>query len=174
MRAFSKRRIFYAFYVGISSKLSDRKTLPLLKKFRCFVIKNFITSMGHNVNINKRADIGYELSIGNNSGVGRDSIIQGEVIIKDGVMIGPRCIIYTRNHRFDDIHIPMFKQGFSETKPVTIEDDVWIGARVIILPGVTVGKGSIVGAGSVVTKDVPEYAIVAGNPAKVIQYRGQA
>ena len=86
-------------------------------------------------------------------------------------MIGPRCIIYTRNHAFERTDIPMFRQGMSETKPVVINDDVWIGARVTILPGVTVGKGAIIGAGSVVTKNIPEYAIVGGISAKVIKFR---
>lgn len=62
-------------------------------------------------------------------------------------------------------------QGMSKEHPVLIEDDVWIGANVIILPGVKISKGSIIGAGSVVTKNVPEYAIVGGNPARVIKYR---
>ncbi len=62
-------------------------------------------------------------------------------------------------------------QGFSEEKAVVIGDDVWIGGRVIILPGVHVGSHSIIGAGAVVTKDVPEWAIVAGNPAIVKKYR---
>jgi maltose O-acetyltransferase len=65
----------------------------------------------------------------------------------------------------------MIDQGFKDKEPVIIEDDVWIGARVIILPGVKIGKGSIVGAGAVVTKDVEPYSIVAGVPAKLIRKR---
>lgn len=86
-------------------------------------------------------------------------------------MMGTGVKIYTRNHAFSDLAIPMCQQGFQETKPVVIEDDVWIGANVIILRGVHVNKGAIIGAGSIVTKDVPGYAIVAGNPAKTIRYR---
>ena len=167
-----KRKLFYIFYNTVSSKLTDNKSIKPLKVFRCFIVKNFITSIGTNVNINKRAEIGYGLSIGSNSGVGRNSILQGDITIGNGVMIGPQCIIYTRNHAFERTDIPMFKQGFSNMQPVMINDDVWIGARVTILPGVTIGKGAIIGAGSVVTKDVPEYAVVGGNPAKVIKIRG--
>jgi maltose O-acetyltransferase len=65
----------------------------------------------------------------------------------------------------------MNQQGFSQERPVVIGDDVWIGGQVIILPGVKVGSHSIIGAGSVVTKDVPQYAVVGGNPAKVIKFR---
>jgi maltose O-acetyltransferase len=65
----------------------------------------------------------------------------------------------------------MCKQGFEEAKPVYIGDDVWIGGRVTILPGVHIGNGSVVGTGAVVTKDVPDYAVVGGVPAKVLKYR---
>ena len=65
----------------------------------------------------------------------------------------------------------MWKQGFTPPRAVIIEDDVWIGARVTILPGVHIGKGSVLGAGSVITSDVPPYAVVGGNPARVLKYR---
>ena len=79
------------------------------------------------------------------------------------------CIFY---HAFDCTGIPMMQQGFDTERPVTIDDDVWIGDRVLILAGVHVGKGAIIGAGAVVTKDVPPYAIVGGNPAHIIRMRG--
>lgn len=87
------------------------------------------------------------------------------------VMMGPEVYIYTQNHNFSRIDIPMDQQGWTEEKPVTIDDDVWIGARVTILPGVIIGKGSIIGASAVVTKDVPPYSVVAGNPAVVVKKR---
>lgn len=65
----------------------------------------------------------------------------------------------------------MLEQGMAEAKPVTVGDDVWIGQRALILPGVSIGTGAIVAAGSVVTRDVPPFAVVAGNPAKVIKDR---
>ena len=86
-------------------------------------------------------------------------------------MMGPRCTIYTNNHAFDRLDIPMCEQGYCKDKPVYIEDDVWIGGNVTILPGIRIGCGAIIGAGAIVTKDVPGYAIVGGNPAKVIKYR---
>jgi maltose O-acetyltransferase len=85
--------------------------------------------------------------------------------------MGPEVVIRTNNHRFDRTDIPMRIQGFSEEKPVFIGDDVWIGQRAIILPGVRVGDHAIVGAGAVVTKDVPKGAIVGGNPARVLRMR---
>ena len=66
----------------------------------------------------------------------------------------------------------MIFQGFAEIRPICIEDDVWIGDNVIILPGVHVGQGAILGAGSVIREDVPPYAVMVGNPAFVMRYRG--
>ena len=86
-------------------------------------------------------------------------------------MMAPEVLILGGNHRFDRLDIPMMFQGNVEYAPVEIGNDVWIGSRVIILPGLKIGEGSIIGAGSVVTKDVMPYSIVAGNPAKLIKMR---
>ena len=112
-----------------------------------------------------------KLSIGDHSSLGINSVIQGPVNIGNNVMMGPEVYIYTQNHSHQRTDIPMIDQGYEREKPVTIKDDVWIGSRVTILPGVTVGKGAIIGASAVVTKDVPDYSIVAGNPACVIKSR---
>lgn len=131
----------------------------------------FVDYIGNNVNIERHAMITSSMHIGDNSGVGINARIYGCVKIGDNVMMGPDVTIYTTNHKFDNIDRPMNQQGFDEMKPVLIGDDVWIGGHVIILPGVHIGKGSILGAGAVVTKNVPEYAIVAGNPAVIKKYR---
>ena len=86
-------------------------------------------------------------------------------------MMGTDVTIITRNHRFDRTDIPMMEQGFEEERPVYIGNDVWIGDRALILPGVHVGDGSIIAAGAVVTKDVPPHSIVAGVPARKIRDR---
>lgn len=114
---------------------------------------------------------GKQIRLGYNSGLGKNCEINGPVEIGDNLMMGPDVIIYTENHEFSRKDIPMNQQGGSGVKKVKIGNDVWIGARVIILPGVKIGDGAIVGAGSVVTKSVPSYAIVAGNPARLIRYR---
>lgn len=85
-------------------------------------------------------------------------------------MMGPDVAILTHTHRINRTDIPMGQQG-SLVKEVIIGDDVWIGMRSIIMPGVRVGNGAVIGAGAVVTKDVPDYAIVGGVPAKVLKYR---
>jgi acetyltransferase-like isoleucine patch superfamily enzyme len=94
--------------------------------------------------------------------------------IGEHVMMGPEVVILDRNHRFDDPARPIGEQGETESMPPVIGNNIWIGVRAIILPGVRIGDGAIIGAGSVVTKDVAPYTIVGGNPAKVIGFRGVA
>lgn len=142
------------------------------KRIRRFICKGIFEKTGKNINIEHGTffGAGIGIEIGDNSGLGVNSRVSGPLKIGNDVMIGPDVMIFTQNHRNDRLDIPMRLQT-DPKKPVVIEDDVWIAARVIILPGVTVHKGAIVGAGAVVTKDVPEYAVVGGNPARVIKYR---
>ena len=94
----------------------------------------------------------------------------GGLTIGCNIAIGPDVTILTSNHMYDDANwIPFGPEVVK--KPVCIEDHVWIAARVVILPGVTVGEGAVIGAGSIVTRDVPACAMVAGNPAAVIKQR---
>ena len=141
------------------------------RRIRALCGKLILNKCGKNVNIEKGAIFSSRIELGDNSGIGIDANISGKCIIGNNVMMGPQGIIYSRNHRFDDTERPMNEQGFYDEKAVVIGDDVWVGGRVTILPGVCVGSHSIIGAGAVVTKNVPEYAIVGGNPAKVIKYR---
>ena len=141
-------------------------------KFRRFCGKLIFEDCGKNINIEKGAEFTSTLKIGDNSSIGQNSwLLSDGITIGNNVMMGPYCIIITSDHATDNLEIPMCQQGFTEVKPVVIEDDVWIGARVIILKGVKIGKGSVIGAGSVVTKDVEPYSIVGGVPAKFIKKR---
>jgi acetyltransferase-like isoleucine patch superfamily enzyme len=121
--------------------------------------------VGKNVNIEPYAEIDESLSIGDNSGIGKRSRIGISVHIGNNVLMGPECFIYTNNHRFDRAQLKYI--GQTPAEPVIIEDDVWIGARVTILPGVIVGKGSTLGASAVVSNSVPPYSVAIGNPARV-------
>lgn len=87
--------------------------------------------------------------------------------------MGPDVVIMTTAHAFENSEIPIRLQGALPINPIIIEDDVWIGTRVVILPGVKIGKGSVIGANSLVTKDVEPYSIMGGIPAKYIRKRGQ-
>lgn len=131
---------------------------------------------GHDIDVQRGVYFGDgdDIEIGNHSGIGLNARIQGPLRIGHYVMMGPDVIIYTRGHNLERTDTPMSRQGESDPQAVVIEDDVWIGARVIILPGVRVGRGSVLAAGAVVTKDVPEFSIVGGVPAKPIARRGAA
>lgn len=120
------------------------------------------------------AIVSNDISIGPNSGIGINSWIQGPVSIGADVMMGPECRIYTRNHAHADLARPMRLQGFEAPRAVTIDDDVWLGARVMIMPGTTVGRGSILAAGTIVTRDVPPYSVVAGVPARIVRDRSRS
>lgn len=135
------------------------------------LVKGFINYGEKKINIQRRAILSRDISIGDYSGIGAYSIIGKGTIIGKHVMMGEQCFIYTRNHIFSRTDIPMIEQGMDSFEPVIIGDDVWIGSRVTILPGVRIGMGAILGAGAVVTKDVPDYAVVGGNPAKVFKFR---
>lgn len=111
------------------------------------------------------------IKIGENSSFNKGAWIGNDTVLGNNVMMGPNVSILSGSHNFDRLDIPMNEQGAPKRKPVIIGNDVWIGTRSIILPGVNIGNHSIIGAGSVVTRDVPEYGIVGGNPAKVIKYR---
>ncbi|MEH7299390.1 acyltransferase [Neobacillus drentensis] len=117
-------------------------------------------------------ELGYGLTIGNSSAIGALCYIgcAGEINIGNNVMLGPNVNIIAENHVFDDISIPIKKQGVVQ-KGIIIEDDCWIGSGATILDGVKVGKGSVIAAGSVVTKDVPPFSVVGGIPAKLIKTR---
>jgi len=94
------------------------------------------------------------------------------VEIGSNVMLAPRVYILDVDHSFDRRDIPIAQQGY-KVQPVVIEDDVWVGAGAVITKGVRIGRGAIIGANSVVTRDVPQYAIAAGVPARVIKVRPQ-
>jgi len=115
---------------------------------------------------------GVGLKVGDNSSIGPYAYIgcSGYIEIGNNVMMSPRVSIYSENHNFEDPGHPMIEQGVTRSF-AKIEDDCWIASNSIILAGVTVGKGSVVAAGSVVTKDVPPYSVVGGNPAKIIKSR---
>lgn len=106
--------------------------------------------------------------IGDHTRIGLHNTIIGPVEIGSHVNMAQGITVTALNHNFNDTNKRIDEQGVS-TNPVTIEDDVWIGANAVILPGVTIGNHSVVAAGAVVTKDVPPHSLVAGVPAKVIK-----
>lgn len=115
-------------------------------------------------------DYGFNMKLGKNIFINSDCYMMdcAKIVIHDNCFIGPKCGFYTAIHPLD---ADTRNQGLEKALPITLEGDNWIGGHVVILPGVTIGKGAVVGAGSVVTKDVEKDCVVAGNPAKVIKRR---
>lgn len=163
--------VYYIFAIHLprsTSRVSGCSNL-----LRSVLCKCLFRQMGHKVVIEKHAyfGTGEQLTIGDYSGLGVNCHCVGPITIGRDVMMGWDVIIFTGNHTTEDVGRPMRGQGATPREPVVIEDDVWIGARVIILPGVVVHRGAILAAGAVVTKDVPPYAVVGGNPARILKFR---
>lgn len=142
------------------------------KKIRSFCGHLMLEQCGKNVNICNMAKFSTKVKLGDNSGIGIKANITGPCTIGNNVIMGPEVYVFTKNHNIDRIDVPIKYQGDTEDREVFIGDDCWIGFRAIILPGVTIGKGAVIGAGAVVAKDVPEYAVVVGNPGRVVRIRG--
>ena len=115
-----------------------------------------------------RCDYGYNIHFGKKAYANFDCVFLDvcPIHIGDQAMLGPGVHIYAATHPTD----PASRQSFLEYgAPVTIAENAWIGGRAVILPGVTIGRHAVVAAGSIVTKDVPDYALVAGNPARIVR-----
>lgn len=108
------------------------------------------------------------VSIGTNSRIGIGNVIIGPVTIGNQVILAQNIVLSGLNHGYDDVNIPINLQPCSVGE-IIVEDECWIGANAVITAGVRIGKHSVVAGGSVVTKDVPPYSVVAGNPARLLK-----
>jgi len=137
-------------------KIKLRKLGNHCQIYGAHIVEPYNVSVGHHVYINKGCDIittGSSVEIGN------------------FVMIGPHVTFIAQDHKIDDWEKPMILGSGYIMGKITVKDDVWIGTNSTILAGVTINRGAVVAAGAVVTKDVPEYSVVGGVPAKIIKYR---
>lgn len=141
-----KKKVLFTLYKITAKWLPSSQHFVISKKLRGFWAKRIVTSFGRNVNIERNAVFSPELQIGDNSGIGINCEVYGPVTIGNNVMMGPEVVVYTSGHRHDRTDIPMRKQGSSEVEPVIIGNDVWIGRRVMIMPGVIIGDGVVIGA----------------------------
>ena len=104
---------------------------------------------------------------------GEESELETSIIIEDNVMMGSGIQIYVHNHRFDRADVPLIDQGYYDAKQVVLKNGCWLGANVVVLPGVTIGENSVIGAGSIVAKSIPAGVVAVGNPCKVIKRIGK-
>jgi len=128
--------------------------------------------IGHECELEPGIDVGFrpDIVIGDRCQINQNTSIKSARIGND-VMIAPSVVLLDRHHIFTRTDIPMTQQGSSSRLITTIGDDVWIGQNVIVMPGIKIGSSAIIGAGSVVTKDLPDWAIAVGAPARIIRYR---
>ncbi len=113
-------------------------------------------------------DYGFNMSVGKNFFANFNMVVLDEarVVFGDNVFIGPNCGFYTAGHPIDPIER---NKGLEFARPIIVGNNVWIGANVTVVPGVTIGDNCVIGAGSVVTKDIPDNTVAVGNPCKVIK-----
>ena len=168
------KRLQLVIYYLLISKLPHSRLHITFNKIRCLYVCSVLKIMKQNQN-NYFEDNVYigdssKVTIGKHCHINENVFIQG-ANIGNYVMIAPNVTLLNSLHNYQDIDIPMIKQGGVENLNSTIEDDVWIGRNAIIMPNITIGKGSVVGAGSIVTKDVEPYSVVGGVPAKLIKRR---
>jgi len=109
-----------------------------------------------------------EVIIGNQTRIGMGNVLIGPVTIGNDVILAQNIVLSGLNHGYEDVSIPIHKQRVTKKK-ITLEDEVWIGANSVIVAGVTIGRHSVIAAGSIVTKDIPAFSVAAGNPARVIK-----
>ncbi len=120
------------------------------------------------LNASFKCDVGFNLSFGEDCFINYNSVFldTGKITIGDNVFIGPNCSFYTPVHPLD---VTQRNMRLEKALPIVVEDNVWFGGSVVVLPGVTIGNGSVIGAGSIVTSDIPEAVLAFGNPCKVIR-----
>lgn len=160
-------------YYLFASKLPDY-AFPggkIFNRIRILLLRRVI-NIGKSCRIQKRVYVGNgnNISIGNHCRI-NDNVKLDNVKIGNYVLIARRTQILGKMHRFDDINTPMLLQKAEIQKTTIIEDDVWIGLNVIIMPGLHIKKGCIIAAGAVLTKSTEEYGIYGGIPAKLIKKR---
>lgn len=171
-----KQLICLALYYGFAIHLPSSNNFfvgGLCKRIRYVLVKGIFKKCGENVNVEHGAVFGRgtDVEIGDYSGIGLNCVIPSTSTIGRYVMMGPNCYVLGQNHCYDQIDKPMCFQGFTGKEPLIIEDDVWIGRNVLVTPGRTIRKGTIIAAGCILCKDFPEYSIVGGCPSKLIKSR---
>ncbi len=172
-----QRLVFLLLYYGVLRGLPDgydHHAFAVCNRLRGWACRHLFRQCGHAVNIHQGARFGTGrcITMGDYANLGVNIYINGRggVSIGAHVLMGPDIIIYTGTHTFKDPHQPIQLQPMI-FKPVVIEDDVWIGARTVVLPGITLGHGSIIGANSTVTHDIPPNVVAGGSPARIIRPR---
>jgi len=156
-------------------RIANLHRLDAVKRFRGWHYRGLLARAGTNLRVAEQVMINNPgmVSVGDNCYIGTGAQFypwNAPITLGNNVLIAAGVRMITRKHGFAEIDHPMGAQGYTNA-PIVVEDDVWIGFGTVVLPGVTIGRGSIVGAGAVVTRDVEPYSIVGGVPARLIRRR---
>ncbi len=168
------KKLVLSIYYFLFYNLPHSRFLSFTSFLRVWYLSKVVKVMAYDkrskVEPNVYISNGKGLQIGENCRINENVFIQ-EALIGNNVLIAPNVAILSVSHNHDRIDVPIVNHGNTAPQPPIIEDDVWLARNVIIMPGITIGKGAIVAAGAVVTKDVASYTIVGGVPAKLIKQR---
>jgi maltose O-acetyltransferase len=170
---FARRGLALTAYYLLAQRLPER-TRPggeLGRRLRAACCRALFAEAGGWINVEPHVDFGNgrHVRLGEGSSIGRDSHLSG-LIAGPAVMIGPELLTIPQDHPLSADGKRWLGDGAGEFRPPEVGEGTWIGARVILLPGVKIGRYCVIGAGAVVTRDVPDYAVAGGVPARVIRY----
>jgi acetyltransferase-like isoleucine patch superfamily enzyme len=159
------RNIVNRFVHNVSSKAIIRRTARLdIFPYRRFDVGEYTIIEDFTLIANACGDV----IMGKKVLIGCGSKITGPITFGDNILLGQDVVMSALNHDYNDPTKPIVEQGYS-VREIVVEDGVWMGAGVIVTPGVRIGRNSVIGAGSVVTRDVPAYCVVVGNPARIVK-----
>lgn len=178
---FTKMSKSHMLWIVFIYTITLRAIISLCKLYVYYVINyvygKSVAEIGKKTNIRPTVILreAHNIKIGSNCEFNNNTILHGgkyhaKLIIGNNVLVGPNVAFYVANHNIINAGIPIKEQGYREAD-IIVEDDVWIGANSVITSGVHIGKGAVIGAGSVVTRDIPAFVIAAGTPAHVIKSR---
>lgn len=168
------RKIILAIYYAIFFNLPHSRFLSFSNTLRVWYVSKILKLLPYDkrskIESNVYLSNGEGIKIGSNCRINENVFIQ-QAIIGNNVLIAPNVAILSVSHNHENIEIPIVDQGDTVPNPPIIEDGVWLGRNVVVMPGIIIGEGAIVGAGAVVTKNVEPYTVVGGVPAKFIRSR---
>lgn len=166
------RSIFLSFYYGFNKKVTFGKDVRIVNPQYIELGSNIVLDDGCELcvlqtipHIVPRLKIGHDVLIGKGCRIGCDN----SIVIGDNVLFAPNVHISDRNHSYENINTPISKQPISTHGPVIIKEETWLGYGCQIMSGVTIGKHCVIAAGAIVVKDIPDYCIVGGNPARILK-----
>ena len=152
-------RVAYAVFV---KWWPQNQWFPFAGYARAFFAHRICAEAAEHIVIDRNATFSSKTHMGDYARIGRNCELHGEVHLGNHVLMAPEVVFYTVNHEHGSLSSPMDSQGDAAMKPIYVGNDVWLGRRVMVMPGVHIGDGCIIGAGAVVTKDLPSFSIAGG------------